>query len=122
MRQIPSPRDPEIETDDPDHYHVLAEIKRMNGSILVDETMYSLGVAKRTAERWLGGKPMPEPVVERLERNADLVAEFVADLEDLVAEHRDAGLSEHLMRLRLRKYVRTLSDKPAENDKSESSD
>ncbi|SMC56739.1 hypothetical protein SAMN06297251_10416 [Fulvimarina manganoxydans] len=103
-------RDPEIRTDDPAHYRFLALIKRVAGGIYVDDTQYVLGVAKRTAERWLGGKPVPDPVIERLERDAPLVEAFGRDLHDVVKRHRDAGLSEHYMRLRMRQYAKTLSE------------
>ncbi|SMC32227.1 hypothetical protein SAMN06297251_1017 [Fulvimarina manganoxydans] len=109
-------RDPDIRTDDPTHYRFLALVKRLAGGIYVEETMYVLGVAKRTAERWLGGKPVPDPVIERMEEAAPLVEDFQRDLHALVGRHREAGLSEHLMRLRMRQYSKTLAETPEKDD------
>ncbi|MCB8840243.1 hypothetical protein [Aurantimonas sp. VKM B-3413] len=109
-------RDPEILTDDPAHYRFLALLKRLTGGIWVDDTMFALSVAKRTAERWMGGKPVPDAVIERMEREADQVEAFTRDVADLVARHRKAGMSEHLMRLRLRQYSKALSEKPTNRD------
>ncbi len=112
-------RDPEILTDDPQHYRALALIKRVCGGIWVDDTMFALGVAKRTAERWLGGKPMPDAVVQRLERDAPMIEDFLRDLNALVERHRQSGLSEHYMRLRMRQYSKILSDVPTRRDDDE---
>ncbi len=105
----------EIRSVDPEHYRFLLLVQRIVGEILVDKTMFALGIAKRTAERWLGGKPVPDAVIERLERDAPRVEAFVADLDALVERHRGEGLSEHYMRLRMRDYARTLSE-TAEKD------
>lgn len=102
--------DPELE---PDHAHVLLLVDRVCGAIALDRAMLYFGVAKRTAERWLGGKPLPPPVLERLEADAVATDGFMSDLEDFIDDQIDRGVPEHVIRMRLREHSKTLRETPA---------
>ena len=84
--------DPELE---PEHAHVLLLVDRVCGAIALDRAMLYFGVAKRTAERWLGGKALPPPVLEKLEADAAATDDFMADLVDFIDDPIDRGVPEH---------------------------
>lgn len=102
--------DPELE---PEHAHVLLLVDRVCGAIALDRAMLYFGVAKRTAERWLGGKPLPPPVLEKLEQDAAVTDAFMADLADFVEGQIERGVPEHVIRMRLREHSKTLRETPA---------
>tara|TARA_R100000365_G_C2706952_1_gene43606 strand:- start:162 stop:512 length:351 start_codon:yes stop_codon:yes gene_type:complete len=102
--------DPELE---PEHARVLLLVDRVCGAIALDRAMLYFGVAKRTAERWLGGKALPPPVLEKLEADAAATDDFMADLVDFIDDQIDRGVPEHVIRMRLREHSKTLRETPA---------
>ena len=104
--------DPEIDFE-PQHARVLLLVDRVCGAIALDRAMLYFGVAKRTAERWLGGKPLPPPVLAKLEADAAATDAFMADLVDFIDDQIAAGVPEHVIRLRLREHSKTLRETPA---------
>jgi hypothetical protein len=104
--------DPEQEFE-PAHAHVLLLVDRVCGAIALDRAMLYFGVAKRTAERWLGGKPLPPPVLAKLEADAAATDGFMRDLENFIEDQIDAGVPEHVVRMRLREHSKTLRETPA---------
>lgn len=108
--------------EDQDKQQRLAEIEEMCvrtlGLAMPDRLSEWLGVARRSAERWLSGAlSFPDPVVERLYQQAPLSEGLMDDLERLSQTYRDRGMHENLIKLRMKDFARdNLSDDPPPKD------
>lgn len=100
----------------------LAEVEelcvRTLGLAMPDRLSDWLGVARRSAERWLSGAlSFPDPVVERLYQQAPLSEALMEDLKRLAQSYRDQGMHENLLKMRMKDFARdALSDEPPPKD------
>jgi hypothetical protein len=83
------------------------------GAALPDRLVAFTGAARRNCERWLSGdSAYPEGVVADLERLAPLSQELWLELQGALTDFRAHGMPDHLIRMRMREFSKTLSEKP----------
>lgn len=92
---------------------ILSLVVDVLGSTAPDRIVTWLGVSKRNADRWISGdSTFPPAVIAELQRLAPLMTELDAELDGVVADFKDVGVPENLLRLRIREYSKTLSEEP----------
>lgn len=90
---------------------------RALGAAMPDRLVEYLGVGRRSAERWLSGAlSWPEPIVDRLRKQADHADALYEGFKELTKTHKSAGMHENLMRMRLQDFAKELSDAPPEKE------